>query len=478
MGTSYNTNVVSDGLIGYWDAANRRSYPGTGTTWTALVGVNNGTLENRDGAATTLPSFDSNWQGVIEFDGTDDQVNLGDDKFIPQGTLPVTVNYWVHPTDYPSGSGSSRYFGIRLKHGADPGELFMIWRPRGGTSALYWGFRNQASMRVANDTGYNIEDWFNQWVNITWIYFGGTYSTAGNYAVYFNGLPATHYSGGTIGAPTQQRNVISNAHDWYGHFEGYIANVAIWNRGLTAAEVKQNYEAVKPRFAPRITKSGMFANWDAGDPESYSGGTTWKDTANHYDGTLENDDDGSLTFDSANGGSLVFDGTDDYVGPIAIGDHSSTARSVIIWAAADSYAQSNNDEFSAFNSATDKFSASLGLSNHYGYFYFKSKMTHTSAYQWGIASTSLVAGSWHCWAVTINASDEIVAIYQDGESKTSAHNEGVHLKDDTYIGCRMDGSSVQNPWAGKIGTVRLYTKTLSAAEIMDNFQKTRGRFGV
>ena len=191
---------------------------------------------------------------------------------------------------------------------------------------------------------------------------------------------------------------------------------------------------------------------------------------------MENDDDGSLTFDSANGGSLDFDGTDDYVGPIAIGDYSGTARSVIIWAAADSYAQSNNDEFSVFNSTSDKFSASLGLSNHYGYFYFKSKMTHTSAYQGGIASTSLVAGSWHCWAVTINASDEIVAIYQDGESKTSGSSNGFYFRDDTYIGARMNNTTVEGSWNGKIGTVRLYTKTLSAAEILDNYNATKGRF--
>ena len=91
---------------------------------------------------------------------------------------------------------------------------------------------------------------------------------------------------------------------------------------------------------------------------------------------------------------------------------------------------------------------------------------------------SLVAGSWHCWAVTINASDEIVAIYQDGESKTSASDNRWYFRDDTYIACRMNGSTLENPWNGKIGTVRLYTKTLSAAEVMDNFQKTRGRFGV
>ena len=41
MGLVHNTNVVSDGLVCCWDAANKRSYPGAGTTWTDLVGRQN-----------------------------------------------------------------------------------------------------------------------------------------------------------------------------------------------------------------------------------------------------------------------------------------------------------------------------------------------------------------------------------------------------------------------------------------------------
>ena len=72
--------------------------------------------------------------------------------------------------------------------------------------------------------------------------------------------------------------------------------------------------------------------WDAGDPASYPGGTTLKDTANHYDGTfVNNGSGGDVSFDSANGGSLVFDGSDDYVNITTLPDYSGTARSAIIW---------------------------------------------------------------------------------------------------------------------------------------------------
>ena len=41
----------------------------------------------------------------------------------------------------------------------------------------------------------------------------------------------------------------------------------------------------------------------------------------------------------------------------------------------------------------------------------------------------------------------------------------------------MNNTTVEGSWNGKIGTVRLYTKTLSAAEILDNYNKTKARFG-
>ena len=68
MGVAYNPNIVTDGLVLCLDAANKRSYPGTGTTWTdRSANGNNGTLTNG-------PTFDSANGGSIVFDGTNDYV--------------------------------------------------------------------------------------------------------------------------------------------------------------------------------------------------------------------------------------------------------------------------------------------------------------------------------------------------------------------------------------------------------------------
>ena len=79
MGVNYNPKIVTDGLVLCYDAANDRSYPNTGTTWTDLAGSNDGTLTNG-------PTFDTTNGGSIVFDGTNDRIA------IPIASLPAPNN--------------------------------------------------------------------------------------------------------------------------------------------------------------------------------------------------------------------------------------------------------------------------------------------------------------------------------------------------------------------------------------------------
>jgi hypothetical protein len=61
---------------------------------------------------------------------------------------------------------------------------------------------------------------------------------------------------------------------------------------------------------PDIIQNGLVLQLDAADRNSYvSGSTTWYDLVGSNNGSLIN----SPTFDPNNGGSIVFDGVDDYV---------------------------------------------------------------------------------------------------------------------------------------------------------------------
>ena len=88
MAIEYNNpKIVTDGLIHYYDAANPKSYPGSGTTWYDLVGNKNGTLKN--GA-----TFSTDNQGVIVLDGVNDYIEILDmDLQIADYTIMGAARY-------------------------------------------------------------------------------------------------------------------------------------------------------------------------------------------------------------------------------------------------------------------------------------------------------------------------------------------------------------------------------------------------
>ena len=86
MAIEYNNpKIVTDGLVLALDAANPKSYPGSGTTWSDLAGNNDATLTNG-------PTFDSGNSGSFVFDGIDDYADSGNPS-ISDGKL--TVNAWI-----------------------------------------------------------------------------------------------------------------------------------------------------------------------------------------------------------------------------------------------------------------------------------------------------------------------------------------------------------------------------------------------
>ena len=89
MGVKAGPRIVKDGLIMYLDAANTRSYSGSGLTANGLIGGIGGTLANGTGFGTTN-------NGFFIFDGTNDYIDCGNflDKIIirPKSLLGVRLN--------------------------------------------------------------------------------------------------------------------------------------------------------------------------------------------------------------------------------------------------------------------------------------------------------------------------------------------------------------------------------------------------
>ena len=75
MALGHGPTVVTNGLVLALDAADRNSYPGSGTAWTDISGRGN------TGTLTNGPTYSSANGGSIVFDGTNDYVDCGSINF-------------------------------------------------------------------------------------------------------------------------------------------------------------------------------------------------------------------------------------------------------------------------------------------------------------------------------------------------------------------------------------------------------------
>jgi len=85
----FSPRIVTSGLVLALDAADRNSYPRTGTTWRDLSGNSN------TGTLTNGPVFSNTNGGSITTDGIDDYINLGNASSIRMGTSNFTISTWV-----------------------------------------------------------------------------------------------------------------------------------------------------------------------------------------------------------------------------------------------------------------------------------------------------------------------------------------------------------------------------------------------
>ena len=227
MGTSYNPPIVTDGLVFCVDAANQRSYPKSGTTWSDLVGANNGTLTNG-------PTFDAGNGGSIVFDGANDYVDLGTNASISTSSA-FSLDCWVNLTSYVGGFPTI----IQLKTNTSNGWNISLSQS-GSYRGIVFGSTSTWS-RLKTDNPPSIGVWHHISIN---------YDTS-NYLVYLN-LSLQGLTGASAFNGTTQNNYLGStnqaARGATDTWNGYISSVKLYNRALTADEIRQNYQATVGRF--------------------------------------------------------------------------------------------------------------------------------------------------------------------------------------------------------------------------------------
>ena len=231
MATEGGPSIVTDGLVLYLDAANPRSYPGSGTNWKDIINNNNGTLTNG-------PTFISNIGGAIDFDGVNDYISITNSTELNPSL--ITIQVLVNLQNLTSGT----YPSIVTKSPTLGSSQYGLWFWRGGLSS------SGCSLRVNNgSTSYtvnsNVDGYstLQQWLLIT-ATFDGRYLK-----IYYNGeLKNTEDIGSTTTITSTSNPLLIATDGESRNFDGYVASTAIYNKALSTDEVLQNYNAVKQRF--------------------------------------------------------------------------------------------------------------------------------------------------------------------------------------------------------------------------------------
>jgi hypothetical protein len=235
MGFHRGPKIVTDGLVLYLDAANTRSYPGTGNTWFDLSGYNHhAVMNNFTGASPgSLSGFDTNTSLMMfdrhlgAADGTSNNVAVVTNTDILDNALcenEVTIEMWVRATSYVC-TALTRWTGS--------------WEVYYCSSLV---FRTMGTGGNDGNTGVPHTTHLGKFHHIVSTHNGTTR------AVYVNGLLVATGTN-VVTAQNKTNSIAIGAYDNGQYaFVGAIPLYRLYTRVLTPQEILQNYNATKSRY--------------------------------------------------------------------------------------------------------------------------------------------------------------------------------------------------------------------------------------
>lgn len=218
--------IVNSGLVLHLDAANSRSYPGSGTTWFDLsTNQTNGTLTNG-------PTFGAGNNGYFVFDGANDYVDTN--YIMPLSDFTVTCVL--------KRTGAAYWAGIWASE---------IWN----TSTGYLGhFTGNTTLQFGRGGGSSISVNPASYCNIAnFNHYTFTLTSAGVASIHINGI----FTGsGSISLSTTMPKTIllgcRHSNDGLGTTDlgggNQMSQFSVYNRVLSTAEIQQNFEATRTRY--------------------------------------------------------------------------------------------------------------------------------------------------------------------------------------------------------------------------------------
>lgn len=225
--------IVTDGLVLCLDAANPKSYPGTGTTWFDL------SKDSNHGTFVGGTEFNSTAQAMA-FNGVNSYVNVPIADFFSSYDDSVTYEVWSYTpsnADWHNFTGGGTNIVSRGTYAGYNGL------GRLSTNNVVAAYYRGDSSGTASASGTIVRD---AWFHLVSIWTGTQAQ------LYINGNLANTSNSTLVGNPNsgvvsigRQRALSGNNGGWY---DGLLSNVKIYNTALTPDQVRQNFNATRGRY--------------------------------------------------------------------------------------------------------------------------------------------------------------------------------------------------------------------------------------
>ena len=456
----FGAPIVTDGLVFAVDANNIVSYPKSGTTTYSLTGSLTGTLTNGVGY---LPNNGGTWN----FDGTDDFILVPNGySTVMQGNDYWTVSVWVNANDLSNapvlispGAGQLAYSDLYLE--IAPNNIYMA--ASGGPLV--------ASITLSTNT----------WYHITWVKDGPTTGY-----IYLNGVRLN--TTGTIGA------MANTAADFrIGAFKlgsyylnGKMPSVLMYNKALTASEIQQNYQAEQYRFEgpSGLVTNGMVMYLDASNLDSYPAtGNTWYDLTGNSNNATKNGNAANPTWNA--GGYFTFAASD---GSTGVNNIFTVANSATLSNLTDITVQficametktpvgNDYDWMCIVTKGEEGGNQKPGTSVHQivgnRYYHIETPGGVNSAADL-FTNADYTGNKWNMFQTRVSNAGGTQG-WLNGTQVATAGNTTTGNTSTLYIG----SNGFFELFKGKLGVVCIYNRALSDAELVQNYNYFKGRFGL
>lgn len=231
MGIAYNTSVVRDGLVLYLDAANPKSYPGSGATWYDLSGKNNNALLNGN---ANNPTWNSS--GYWSFRALESSANNGmqitNSSSLQVSTMTVELIFTLETKT----TGDGDWMCIFNKSSTRGNQNPAISINQGASSNRYL----HIELPSAFNSSVNL---FTDYTGNKWYHVASTFGASS-----IGYLNTTQVSSIAATITSNTHNIHLGYDSSSEVFKGKLAVVRVYNKALSLNEIKTNFNATRGRY--------------------------------------------------------------------------------------------------------------------------------------------------------------------------------------------------------------------------------------